>query len=367
MSFEARIEKRAHANTTSSHGSAQRAQLLSQIGDFLLRHDLAVTGENLLRAHAIVSGADATLARTVAEHECKGDRVTQDFLDRHAKPRPDAEQAVEQLRDLTVQLDRSVLQFGECTRSAQEAASNYGVELQRSVDAASYSQYSDTVLSEDILSDFTRVAHIMLDRTRAIEERMKQGEEEADLLRANLEKARADASIDPLTGLPNRRAFQEVFEEQRERAKEQGEPLALAICDIDFFKKVNDRHGHETGDRVIRAVGQALDKISDLCHVARHGGEEFVLLFCDQDVASATLVLDATREQLSKKRFVDRVTKKPIGEVTFSGGVSDALAHEEMGLAMRAADEALYRAKESGRNKIEREVSGAAANDASGD
>lgn len=358
MGYQASIVEAAQGHSAMAEGLRKRADLLEQISDFLLRHDLAVTADNLLRAHAIMAGGDRRLERAVAKEEAAGNLITQQFLDEHAKPRNASEEAVEQLRSLSIALDRSVLQFGEYTRSAQEAASNYGNELQRSVDAASFSQDSGIPLSEDILADFTRVARVMLERTNEIEERMKKGEQEAAQLREKLQKAQAEASVDPLTGLPNRRAFQEVFDREAAAARESGRPLTVAICDIDLFKKVNDTHGHETGDRVICAVGQALDTISDTCHVARHGGEEFVLLFCGQDVASASRTLDASREHLSRKRFVDKATRKPIGSVTFSGGVADALGYAGLGDAMRAADEALYRAKETGRNRIERERAG---------
>ncbi len=354
MGFETRVDERANAeNFAAENGARQRMQLLDEIGEFLLRHDLAVTSDNLVHAHAIKSGADVKLAQLVSQLECSGQPVTKAFLDRHARPaRQDADE-MEELRRLTLVLDRSVLQFSESTRNAKEAASTYGDELQKTVDAVSGSEEIRARGSENIAADITRIAHKMLEHTRAIELRMKEGEVEAAQLRENLEKARAEASVDPLTGLPNRRAFAKVFAEEFERARDQGEPLALAICDIDFFKRVNDNHGHETGDRVIRAVGQALDAISNRCHVARHGGEEFVLLFCGRDVASATSTLNAAREDLSRKRFVDRVTKAPIGCVTFSGGIADALAYSDIGDALRAADAALYRAKESGRNRIE--------------
>lgn len=332
----------------ASQGARQRSELLARIKEFLLRHSLAITGENLLRAHAIVSGGDPRLARLVSAQECSGQPITQQFLDRNAKPFSEPGEAAAQLLELAVTLDRSILQLGENTRTVQEAASTYGDELQRTVETVAKGQ-SDNV----IFADFARIAQSMLDQTRAIEKRMKEGEAEAVQLRKNLEQARAEASADPLTGLPNRRAFQQVFNEEMAAATANGTALSLAICDVDFFKRVNDTHGHETGDRVICAVGKALDAISDRCHVARHGGEEFVLLFCGQDPASAAKILDAAREQFATKRLVDRITRKPIGTVTFSGGVADALAHENLSDAMRTADGALYRAKQSGRNRID--------------
>lgn len=343
---------RQHQSSTDdqavSQGASQRSQLLALIREFLLRHNLPVTGENLLRTHAIVSGADPRLARLVSAQECSGQPVTQQFLDRHAKPLSQPNETAVQLLELAVTLDRSILQLGENTRNVQEAASTYGDELQRTVDQVTVRSPEDAVFA-----DFARIAQSMLDQTRAIELRMKEGEAETLQLRRNLEQARAEASADPLTGLPNRRAFQQVFEEEIVAARAGGTPLSLAICDIDLFKRVNDTHGHETGDRVICAVGKALDAICDRCHVARHGGEEFVLLLCGQNQASAARILDGAREQFARRRLIDRTSRMPIGTVTFSGGVADALAYEKLSDVMRAADGALYRAKQAGRNRID--------------
>lgn len=327
---------------------AQRAALLDAIAEFLLRHDLAVSLENLKRAHAIVSGTNPRLARRVAALEDAGEPVTQDWLDLQNTAGDGTRDPADELEELTLALDKSMADFGETTRSATQAATFYRGALQDHV-----AKVGEATEEETVVASLAHIAHAMLDRTREMEAEMRRSEEEARLLRRNLEQARRDATIDHLTNLPNRRAFEQVFEREWLAAQREMEPLCLALCDIDLFKKVNDMHGHDTGDRVIRAVGQALDRISDNCHVARHGGEEFVLLFRGLDLAGATRMLDAARERMANRHFVDKVSGKPIGGVTFSGGVTDVFAHPDLSGALRAADEALYRAKEAGRNRIE--------------
>jgi len=325
-----------------------RTNLLGAIGDFLIRHDLAISAPNLVLAHAIISGTDMRLARKVRMLEEAGEQVTQQWLDEIYEETRGAEEPAKELESLARALDNSVAKFGESTRSAQQAASSYGDELQRQVELV------DQVKSEeDVVSNLAHIAHVMLERTRDMEIEMRRGEEEARQLRLSLEKARRDATIDHLTSLPNRRAFEAVFERERLDAQRVMEPLCLAICDIDFFKKVNDTHGHDTGDRIIRATGQALNRISDNCHVARHGGEEFVLLFRGLNVEGSVTALNDARERFAARHFIDKVSGKPIGDVTFSGGVTDVFAHKDLSSALRAADEALYKAKESGRNRIE--------------
>src|SRR3546814_13926373 len=95
-------------------------------------------------------------------------------------------------------------------------------------------------------------------------------------LRRSLERAKRDAELDYLTGLPNRRAFKLLLDRHHKEARAALEPLSVAFCDIDEFKKVNDLHGTEAGDRVIKAIADTLERLSnDPCHVARHGGQEF--------------------------------------------------------------------------------------------
>ena len=326
---------------------AERSATLSAISDFLLRHELAVSAENLARAHAIVTGSDKRFASKVNAREQAGDPITQGWLEDIDGVAARADPG-EEYETLARSLEASVAQFGASTQSAQAAASSYGQDLQRHVDAVDQAHQA-----EDVVNNLALIARAMLDRTREMEAEMRRSEQEANKLRENLDKARRDANIDHLTNLPNRRAFEEVFRQERLECQCEMEPLCLAICDIDFFKKVNDIHGHDTGDRVIRAVGQALDRISDRCHVARHGGEEFVMLFRGMDLATAADTLDAARERFAARHFTDKISGKQIGEVTFSGGVVNVFAHPDLSTALRAADEALYRAKHAGRNRIE--------------
>ncbi len=124
-------------------------------------------------------------------------------------------------------------------------------------------------------------------------------------------------------------------------AKESGESLSLAFCDIDHFKKINDAHGHDAGDRVLKFVGTLLAKISDeKCHVARHGGEEFVMLFRGFTVAEAAKIVDDARADLSERNLVDRKTGERMDHVTFSGGIADVFSYDEPRDALKAADRA---------------------------
>lgn len=162
-----------------------------------------------------------------------------------------------------------------------------------------------------------------------------------------IERLRSEADIDYLTGLANRRRFRKALEREVERWRRYNVPCALLLADIDHLKRINDAHGHATGDEVIRAVAKALTGHSrDNDTAARLGGEEFALLLAGADAEKAFAV--AERLRLS-------VASEPVGEagfVSISLGVAACPAHAASDRALYAAsDAALYRAKFDGRNR----------------
>ena len=207
---------------------------------------------------------------------------------------------------------------------------------------------------EEEFQKLLELSRVMLGQLKTIEAEMERNQREADQLRQNLAKARQEADIDHLTGLPNRRAFERTLEIEIEKQAKLGQPLSIAFCDIDHFKVVNDTHGHEAGDRILKAVSKNLSEIAnDSCFVARHGGEEFVLLFSGLDKGEAAQRLDQTRAKLARRRLMNRATGRPFGKITFSAGVAQVDAFDDPREALAQADEALYRAKEGGRNQVE--------------
>ena len=156
-----------------------------------------------------------------------------------------------------------------------------------------------------------------------------------------------------LTGLANRKQLIEKLNDMLARMQRKSDVAAIVYLDLDGFKLINDTHGHEAGDRVLKVVARTLAEISDdRCHVARHGGEEFVVLFRGKTLREAYETLDATRETLANRKLVNRATDTSFGQVSFSGGLADIFAFRDPRAALKAADEALYVAKDTGRNRI---------------
>jgi len=327
---------------------AERERALEAIGAFLTRNELAVSEQTLTVAQAYLSGSDSHLVRQIDRRISQGGAITSDWLD-EAAHRVGRVDELASLSALMQRLESSIDEFSKTSEDARSATSDYNSALVAHVD-----ELQQVDAAGAVISDLASIARAMLKRTRQIERQMVLREAETRKLRRRLDVAKRSAEEDHLTGLPNRRAFEQRFEDEYRTARAAAEPLCVALCDVDHFKRVNDEHGHDAGDRVLRLVADSLARISDeRCHVARHGGEEFVLLFRDHSIGQAAASLDALREELSARRFVNRATEQPFGQVTFSAGVADVFAGNDHRAALRAADAALYRAKEGGRNRVE--------------
>lgn len=156
------------------------------------------------------------------------------------------------------------------------------------------------------------------------------------------------ATRDEKTGVYNNRFFNNIFELELERAKRGKQKLALAVIDIDFFKKVNDTYGHLVGDKVLYHLAKNLGKtIRKYDVLARFGGEEFVVLFPEANLNQAKKVGERMRKGLDKDQILKRY------KVTVSVGVTEFKEKDTREKMMSRADKALYEAKKNGRNRVE--------------
>jgi len=183
-----------------------------------------------------------------------------------------------------------------------------------------------------------------------MQEKMVAMEIQAEHVKAELREQRRRAMTDVLTQLPNREAWQERLDLELQRWRRYGNPLSLAMLDIDFFKRFNDSYGHKAGDRVLQLVAKALrDRLRQTDFIARFGGEEFVVLFPETSAEVAKDVLDGLRVYIRELPFHFR--GEPVS-VTFSAGVAGFERDDRNESALERADSALYRAKDAGRDQV---------------
>lgn len=191
----------------------------------------------------------------------------------------------------------------------------------------------------------------MATRLQSLAARVSSMEKEAQGYREHLEEQRQKALVDPLTGLPNRAAWSERLEHEVSQWQRHGNSLLLAMLDLDHFKRINDSYGHLAGDKVLKIIANVLRKrLRGTDFIARFGGEEFVLLMPDTPWAAGTRLVETLRAAIEACPF--HFKGEPV-TVTVSIGLSAFKAGDRSDLVIKRADQALYRAKDAGRNRVE--------------
>jgi len=208
------------------------------------------------------------------------------------------------------------------------------------------------VLSLDSFRDFQQQQDAPLaEQLSLLVARVATMEDESRLARDSLEAQKARLLRDTLTELPNREAYNQRLEQEFARWQRYRRALSFVVCDVDFFKKVNDNYGHLAGDKVLRVIGKTLAKrLRKTDFIARFGGEEFVLLLPETDSQAALNTVETLREAIAQCPF--HFKDQRVG-VTMSFGVTELREGDTPERAFERADQALYLAKNNGRNRCE--------------
>ncbi|MCU7843696.1 MAG: diguanylate cyclase [Candidatus Thiodiazotropha sp. (ex Monitilora ramsayi)] len=181
-----------------------------------------------------------------------------------------------------------------------------------------------------------------------LRERLEKLEKESYDLRSRMLEAHHLALQDTVTGLPNRLAYEERMEQEFARWKRFGDPLSMLVWDVDDFKTINDRFGHQAGDKALRVIAHSLSaRLRETDFIARFGGEEFVCLLCGTEGGEALKVAEEMRRSVEENGF--HSAGKPV-RVTISCGIACFQEGDSVDSVFSRADKALYTAKKSGKN-----------------
>lgn len=183
-----------------------------------------------------------------------------------------------------------------------------------------------------------------------LKERLLTLEEESKKLKAKVQKERMQAQTDALTGIPNRLGYEHRIAQEFARWKRFQNPLMLVVCDVDFFKRINDDYGHSAGDKALKTIAKILSKnIRETDYLARYGGEEFVLMMPGASLETAKMLGEKLRDAIEKSGF--HFKGEPL-TITMSFGIAEFKKDDIPIKVFERADAALYEAKETGRNKV---------------
>jgi diguanylate cyclase len=193
----------------------------------------------------------------------------------------------------------------------------------------------------------------MESRSRTLEAELQKSSSQINELKTQLDDVRKESLTDPLTGIPNRKSFDLALKSAIAESMASDEPTSLLMCDIDKFKQFNDTWGHQTGDQVLRLVGNCLsENVKGRDTAARYGGEEFAVVLRRTALVDAVKLAEQIRASVESKKLVKKSTGDILGRISISIGVAQFAEGEDGSSLIQRADACLYRAKHSGRNCV---------------
>ena len=257
----------------------------------------------------------------------------------------------DKLRTMSQIMTRKITDVNQAIDVAMATANSYSGSLQQASGdlQAGIDEDALKMLSSRLLKETRR----MQDMNRRLEAELENSKDDISLLQRDLDEVRKESMLDPLTKIPNRKCFDEQLVSDIQRAQASDTGLCLVMFDIDHFKTFNDTYGHLTGDQVLRLVAQVLKaNLKGRDMPGRFGGEEFVAILPETELAGAIAVADNIRRSVQAKELLKRSTNEKLGRITLSVGVAEWHRQETAQSLIERADKCLYAAKTTGRNSV---------------
>lgn len=321
-------------------------QFSQQVLTSLQALGLPPSPENYATWYLYASGAHAPLVEHIDAHLATRHSISNEALralhDRYLGAEAEVEGLDRVSKGLDGALKSLLVHIGHAGASAVQHSQALGT-LSTALPHAEPAELASLLSS--LISEAERMAKL----NRQLEERLNQSAREITRLRSDLETVRLEANTDPLTGLPNRRAFERLIAERLD----QDTSLVLLMLDLDDFHQFNDRHGHQVGDQLLRLVGRTITGLVPEGSLAcRYGGEEFCVALFDLHLMQGRTIAETICTTLSTRALRNRRTGVSLGNQTLSIGVAGHIPGDTSGALFERAEAALLSAKTQGRNQV---------------
>lgn len=333
-------------------GAEQTRALAHQVIEFLIGHALHPSPVNYAVAYERQLASVPALNARIDAHLGAGKQLD-DLLMRELYDEYLAREQFKSLRGLGGSLQRLVEGLIGDIGAAGQSASGFRASVEENISRLERGQ--DDAAVNGIAADLLDAAVKAHASNEALRRNLDSADQEARKLRDELDRHRREAMIDPLTGLLNRRGLEQGFDEIIGTGS--AGALSLVVLDIDHFKRINDGYGHAVGDVVIRHVAKVMKgsvRKQDL--TVRFGGEEFVIVLPGLDLDAAERIAETIRGKVERLRLTRRQDQLKLDPFTVSLGVAMRRDGEDFDGVFERADQALYAAKSSGRNRVLSEI-----------
>ena len=326
---------------------ARTKELLRLVIAQMGKHDAPFNPVNYAIWYEYMAGINDALNREVNVLTADGKKLTEEIVqrlfDRYVSDMTEAK-----AKRIEGDLNRVLSVVGSTANDAYGHADRYGTTLTAIDRELAQSPMSQEALHVQV-GEVLKETRGMQDVLRALKDHLTATRGEVEELRDELNRVREEVLIDALTGLVNRRGF----DERIHHFVSSGAGICLVLIDIDHFKRINDTYGHVFGDSVLRAIAGTLkNSVKGRDVVARYGGEEFAVLLPETGIEAGRIVAEQLRDRVARSRIRRTKVEEVIDTITVSAGVAEHRKGETILEFVERADVSLYASKSGGRNKV---------------
>ncbi|MFW5443608.1 MAG: GGDEF domain-containing protein [Methylococcaceae bacterium] len=334
--------------TSYKFSEEQNQHFLRQALKFISSHKMSPTPLNYTIGYEYVSGGNSGLTQA-ADLLIKEKKTIDNDSAIELYKQYISDPSVESLEKINHDLQTLIGQTRDSLETSSQKASAAGTNFEEQASSIASANSIDDL--KHVISDIVSETKGLADVSNSLQSELTNAQHEMEQLRIELARTKVVASTDALTGLLNRGAFDTALTDILDHPEEQ--EACLTMLDLDHFKQFNDNHGHLIGDNVLKFTAGILQKHADSHHfVARYGGEEMAIIMPDTSLEKASEIAENIRSTLESSKLKKKNNSELIGKVTVSIGISTLKPNDTVEDFIMRADNALYKAKETGRNRV---------------